>query len=79
MEGIVTYSGTTLTMTLDKTNGSGTKTDWNLNVVGEPGAGDLSSANNLSDVASAATARANLGIPALLRGHIAGLTLSAAG
>ena len=79
MEGIVTYSGTTLTMTSDKTNGSGTKTDWNLNVVGEPGAGDLSSANNLSDVASAATARANLGIPALLRGHIAGLTLSAAG
>lgn len=61
MEGIVTYIGTTLTMTSDKNNGSGTKADWNFNVVGQPGAGDLSSANNLSDLASAATARTNLG------------------
>jgi hypothetical protein len=61
MEGLATYSGTTLTITVTKTNGSGTHADWNLNVVGEPGAGDLSSANNLSDVASAATALANLG------------------
>ncbi|MCK1479904.1 hypothetical protein IVB27_35485 [Bradyrhizobium sp. 197] len=62
MEGRVTYSGTTLTMTSDKVGGSGTLADWNLNVVGEPGAGDLSSANNLSDVASAATAATNLGV-----------------
>jgi hypothetical protein len=63
MEGLATYSGTTLTITVDKTNGSGTLADWNFNVVGQPGAGDLTSTNNLSDVASAATARANLGVP----------------
>lgn len=62
MEGLVTYSGTTLTMTSDKTNGSGTLADWNLNVVGQPGAGDLSSANNLSDLANKSTARDNLGV-----------------
>lgn len=61
MEGLVTYSGTTLTITVTKTNGSGTHADWNLNLVGEPGAGDLSSSNNLSDLANAATARTNLG------------------
>lgn len=38
MEGTVTYSGTTLTMTSDKVGGSGTLADWNLNVTGEPGA-----------------------------------------
>ncbi|WP_445222134.1 hypothetical protein ACKWRH_20890 [Bradyrhizobium sp. Pa8] len=62
MEGLATYSGTTLTMTADKTNGSGTLADWNLNVVGQPGAGDLTAANNLSDLASAATASTNLGV-----------------
>lgn len=61
MEGIATYSGTALTINVSKTNGSGTHADWNLNVVGEPGAGDLSSTNNLSDVANTATALANLG------------------
>jgi hypothetical protein len=60
MEGLVTYSGTTLTINVDKTNGSGTLADWNLNVVGEPGAGDLSSANNLSELANKATSRNNL-------------------
>lgn len=62
MEGLATYSGTTLTIAVDKINGSGTLADWNLNVVGQPGAGDLSSANNLSDLASAATAATNLGV-----------------
>lgn len=62
MEGLATYSGTTLTIAVDKINGSGTLADWNLNVVGQPGAGDLTSANNLSDLASAATAAANLGV-----------------
>lgn len=62
MEGLATYSGTTLTIAVDKVNGSGTFADWNLNVVGQPGAGDLSSANNLSDLASAATAATNLGV-----------------
>lgn len=62
MEGLATYSGTTLTIEVDKTNGSGTHADWNLNIVGQPGAGDLSSANNLSDLANAATAATNLGV-----------------
>ncbi|MGY4370744.1 hypothetical protein ACVW1A_006809 [Bradyrhizobium sp. LB1.3] len=61
MEGVATYSGTTLTITVDKTNNSATWASWNLNVVGQPGAGDLSSANNLSDVASAQSSRGNLG------------------
>jgi len=52
MEGLATYSGTALTITVDKTNGSGTFADSNLNVVGQPGAGDLSSTNNLSDVSN---------------------------
>ncbi|UFW75215.1 hypothetical protein [Bradyrhizobium sp. WU425] len=79
MEGLVTYSGTTLTMTSAKVGGSGTFADWNLNVVGESGAGDLSSASNLSDLASAATARKNLGLPAMARSYLAGLTLSTGG
>ncbi|WP_338700779.1 pyocin knob domain-containing protein [Bradyrhizobium sp. 26S5] len=62
MEGLATYAGTILTITVDKTNGAGTIASWNFNIVGQPGAGDLSSANNLSDVANPATARLNLGI-----------------
>lgn len=66
LEGVATYSGTALTITSDKTSGSGTGTAWNFNVVGEPGAGDMSSANRLSELSSAAAsseARRNLGIP----------------
>ncbi|MCS3449564.1 MULTISPECIES: hypothetical protein [Bradyrhizobium] len=61
LEGVVTYSGTTLTITADKFSGSGTGTAWNFNVAGEPGAGDLSSANNLADLANKDTALTNLG------------------
>ncbi|MGY4313720.1 hypothetical protein [Bradyrhizobium sp. JR3.5] len=66
MEGIITYSGSALTITVDKTNGSGTFTDWNFNVVGQPGAGDLSSSNNLSDLSNKAVARINLGVRGVL-------------
>ncbi|MCP1915695.1 hypothetical protein J2R96_008175 [Bradyrhizobium elkanii] len=62
MEGLATYSGTVMTIAVDKFNGAGTFADWNFNVVGQPGAGDLSSANNLSDVASPKTAKDNLSV-----------------
>jgi len=42
-----------------------------------PGGGDMLAANNLSDVASVATARANLNVSS--RGHLYGLALSTAG
>lgn len=65
MEGIVTaYSAGNLTFTADKKSGSGTFAAWNVSIAGEPGAGDLLSTNNLSDVANVATARANLGVSA---------------
>ncbi|MBR0962261.1 hypothetical protein [Bradyrhizobium japonicum] len=63
MAGLATYAGTTLTINADETNGSGTHDDWIFNVVGESGAGDLSSANNLSDLANKSMARDNLGVP----------------
>ncbi|MDD1534549.1 MULTISPECIES: hypothetical protein [unclassified Bradyrhizobium] len=63
LEGVVTYSGTTLTITSDKTGGSGTGTAWNFNATGEPGAGDLSAGNNLSELSNKSAARDNLGVP----------------
>lgn len=62
MEGLATYASTTLTINVDKVGGSGTFADWNFNVTGEAGAGDLLAANNLSDVVSADQARANLAV-----------------
>lgn len=70
MEGLATYSGTTLTIAVDKIGGSGTLADWNLNIVGQPGAGDLSSANNLSDVANKATSRNNLGAVGVVKKQV---------
>ncbi|MET4170954.1 hypothetical protein ABIB99_002036 [Bradyrhizobium sp. LA6.1] len=60
LEGVVTYSGTTLTITSDKTSGSGTGTAWNFNLVGEPGA-----AGGVSDFAIAPGGRLTLtsGVP----------------
>lgn len=61
MEGLVTsYTGTTLTVNVTLTGGSGTLADWNINLAGQPGTGDLLSTNNLSDVANTATAFANI-------------------
>lgn len=49
MEGLVTaYSGTTLTVTMDKCSGSGTRTDWDINVTGEPGAAGAAGADGAS-------------------------------
>src|SRR5262249_23743354 len=61
MEGLVTaYSGGSLTINVTRTGGSGTFASWNINVAGDPGAGDLQSGNNLSDVSNKDTALANL-------------------
>jgi hypothetical protein len=61
MEGLVTaYSGGSLTINVTRIGGSGTFADWNINVAGDPGAGDLMSGNNLSDVSNKDTALANL-------------------
>ncbi|MGY3409528.1 hypothetical protein ACVWZV_005641 [Bradyrhizobium sp. GM5.1] len=61
MAGTVTYSGTTLTMTVSATGGSGTHADWVFSIDGQPGTGDMQAANNLSELtATAATARANI-------------------
>lgn len=63
MEGqVIDYVGSSMTILVTKVFGSGTFSTWNLTLAGEPGAGDMSSANNLSDVASAATSRTNLGL-----------------
>lgn len=43
LEGICTYSGTTLTMAVDAIGGSGTKADWVFSVVGTPGGAPLAS------------------------------------
>ncbi len=74
MAGPVTaYSGGNLTVDVQTTGGSGTHADWTIRITGQtgapgaagppgPGSGDMLAANNLSDLASAATARSNLGL-----------------
>jgi len=65
MEGVCTYSGSTLTMTVDTVGGSGTKADWPFGIAGQPGTavGALLAANALSELTgAAATARSNIGI-----------------
>ena len=88
MEGPVTaYSGTGLTLAVDLVKDSGTHADWNLAPAGERGAqgaagagtGDLLAANNLADVASAASARGNLGAAAAATTISAGTGLSGGG
>ncbi|WP_027578496.1 hypothetical protein [Bradyrhizobium sp. Ai1a-2] len=73
MEGIATYSGTILTIAVSKTNGSGTYADWNFNVAGEPGAGDMTSSNYASEyIGHEAQVRANIAAQAL--GDYAGMS-----
>jgi hypothetical protein len=60
-EGFVTaYGGGSLTLNVIKTGGAGTFADWNFALAGAPGSGDLSSANNLSELANKDTALGNL-------------------
>jgi hypothetical protein len=47
MEGLVTsYSGTSLTIAADLINGSGTYSDWNLNLTGPAGSGYAASSTS---------------------------------
>ncbi len=74
MFGTVTsYSGTTLITNITAINGSGSHTDWTINVSGAQGApgatgasgagtGDMLAANNLSDLINPNTSRTNLGV-----------------
>lgn len=69
MHGQVTaYSGTSLTVNVTTTGGSGTISDWNIRLSGAKGAtgpsgtGDMLSTNNLSELTNTATARSNLGL-----------------
>jgi hypothetical protein len=70
MYGQVTaYSGTQLTVDVQETGGSGTHADWTIRIAGVTGpqgeqgpAGDMSGANNLSELTNKATARTNLGV-----------------
>jgi hypothetical protein len=66
MEGLVSaYAGTSLSIAVTKIGGAGTFADWGFAVSGAPGAGDLLSTNNLSDLTNASTARTNLAVPGL--------------
>jgi hypothetical protein len=61
MEGLITtYAGTTLTINVIRIGGSGTFADWNLNAAGDPGAGDMLSTNNLSELPNKVAAIDNL-------------------
>jgi hypothetical protein len=62
MEGVASYSGATLTITVDKVGGSGTFASWTFAIAGQPGIGDLVSTNNLSDLASKIAAMDNLSV-----------------
>lgn len=48
MEGVCTYSGSTLTMTVDTIDGSGTKADWVFAIAGTPGGASLTSSNTFT-------------------------------
>jgi hypothetical protein len=59
---VVSYVNTTLEINFHKTTGSGTYSDWTINVGGfTESHGALLAANNLSDVANPANALANIG------------------
>ncbi|WP_050400354.1 hypothetical protein [Bradyrhizobium embrapense] len=80
-EGVCTYDPSTgaLLMYRDKFAGAGTFNDWNFSRVGQPGAGDLSSTANLSDLTNKPVALVNLGVPGLLLGHLSGLKITSPG
>lgn len=66
MEGeVLSYSSTSLTLSVDYTKGSGSHADWNISLTGARGAsgagsGDMVAANNLNDVSNKPTAFANI-------------------
>ncbi|WP_050629324.1 hypothetical protein [Bradyrhizobium viridifuturi] len=81
MEGVCLYdpAAQIITMTVDKTGGAGTFGDWNFNRVGQPGAGDLTSSLNLSELTNKPAALVNLGVPGVLAGYLSGLKITSPG
>ncbi|MBR1206948.1 MULTISPECIES: hypothetical protein [unclassified Bradyrhizobium] len=82
VEGQCTYNPANgqLILFRDKSSGAGTYTDWAFSRVGQPGAGDVSSTNCLSEYAgNTALARINLGIPGVLSGYLSGLKITSPG
>lgn len=58
IEGPATYTGTTLTITPDSSGGSGAVSDWAFSLAGQPG--NMSGANNLSELTNPITAHDRL-------------------
>jgi hypothetical protein len=81
MHGTVTsYSGTTLVVDVSQHSGSGTFSNWTINVGGlTTVAGALLAANNLSDVSSTSTSLTNLGGVSTARTISAGTGLTGGG
>jgi hypothetical protein len=77
---VVSFSGYDLVVNTNTYSGSGTHTDWTINVGGLSNqAGALLQANNLNDVANPATALTNLGGVSTTRTISAGLGLTGGG
>lgn len=74
VEGLATYSGSTLTINATASSGSGTGTAWNLNLAGESGVGDMLKTDNLAGLANVGLAANNIGVPS----YVAAQSLTAA-
>lgn len=78
---VTSYSGTTLTVNVITTTGSGTHSDWTIRLAGAigpsgAGTGDMVAANNLSELTNVSTAQTNLGISSYVKALLDDTTLA---